>query len=166
MVRLGGILASLVVIASELAVYAAPSCPPRFNPRSIHLHPRHENCTAPSNPLVTAPKPNPWKPLSDTEIIDLLSWLHAPAQGLNLTAYENASAWDNWVTVTELLTPNKTDVLPYLDGSGPAPKRYARVVISYGATENPYRQEYMVRYAPSFASGQYLWNLGSDNWNL
>jgi len=159
MVCLGGILAALAVIASELAVCAAPSCSPRVNPRGTHLYPRNENCTAPFNPSVTAPKPNPWKPLSNTEIIDLLAWLHAPAQGLNLTAYENASAWDNWVGVTELLTPNKTDVLPYLDGSGPAPKRYARVVISYGATEKPYWQEYMVRYTPSLASAQYAWGL-------
>jgi len=159
MVRLGGILASLAVIASELVVYAAPSCSPRLSPRSTHLYPRHENCTAPSDPSITAPKPNPWKPLSDIEIIDLLAWLHAPAQGLNLTAYGNASAWDNWVGVTELLAPNKTDVLPYLDGSGPAPKRYARVIISYGATENPYWQEYMVRFTPSFSLEQYAWGL-------
>ncbi|PWW73068.1 amine oxidase catalytic domain-containing protein [Tuber magnatum] len=166
MVRLGGILASLAVITSELVVHAAPDGFPRLNPRSTHLYPRQGNCTAPSNPSVTAAKPNPWKPLSNAETIDLLAWLHDPAQGLNLTAFEEATTWDNWVGVTELLAPNKTDVLAYLDGSGPAPKRYARVVISYSATENPYLQEYMVGPIPIVQSVtkieplNYLYNKG------
>ncbi|KAG0134675.1 copper amine oxidase [Tuber indicum] len=166
MVGLGRILASLAVITSELVVYAAPSCSPRLNPRSTHLYPRDEICTAPFNPSVTAPKPNPWNPLSNAEVINLLAWLHAPAQGLNLTAFDNASAWDNRVEVTELLPPNKTDVLTYLDGSGPAPKRYARVVISFGATENPYWQEFMVGPIPVVQSVtkieplNYLYNKG------
>jgi len=45
-----------------------------------------------------------------------------------------------------LLHPNKTDVLPFLDGNASAPGRYARATVQTGATNSssPYWQEYMV----------------------
>ena len=39
---------------------------------------------------------------------------------------------------------NKTDVLPYIDGDGPMPAKYARVVIFEGGKAEPDSQEYMV----------------------
>jgi primary-amine oxidase len=142
MVRLACIVACLAFISPDRLVSAATDC---HDPRSSHLQQRSsDNCTTPANPTVTAPKPNPWNPLSTEEITGLLAWLHDPAQGLNLTVIDKSGPWDNVVGVTELLTPNKTDVLAYLDGSSPAPGRNARVVISYGATTDPYWQEFMV----------------------
>lgn len=37
----------------------------------------------------------------------------------------------------ELLQPNKTDALAYVDGGGPEPVKYAHVVIDHGASETP-----------------------------
>lgn len=140
MVRLACIFACLAFISPDSLVSAR-----RHTPRGSSLQKREcGNCTTPANPTVTAPKPNPWNPLTTEETRGLLAWLYDPAQGLNLTVFDKAGPWDNVVGVVELLTPNKTDVLAYLDGSGPAPGRKARVVISYGATVNPYWKEFMV----------------------
>lgn len=42
------------------------------------------------------------------------------------------------------MQPNKSDALSYLDSSAAAPVRYARAVIQFGATLEPYIQEYQV----------------------
>ena len=53
-------------------------------------------------------------------------------------------SWDNKLLQVDLLQPNKSDALSYLDSKGAAPKRYARAVILFGATLEPYTQEYQV----------------------
>ncbi|KAI5797340.1 copper amine oxidase [Peziza echinospora] len=98
-----------------------------------------------SEPVSPPPKSNIWLGLSNEEAIGLLRFVHDPKTGLNLTAYDNATAWDNYITVTEAIMPNKTDAVKYLDtDSKEVPSRYARVVVSVGATEEPYLTEYMV----------------------
>lgn len=47
-------------------------------------------------------------------------------------------------TVTEAIMPNKTAALAYLDGEGPAPPKFARVVVSVGAAEEAYLEDLMV----------------------
>ena len=42
------------------------------------------------------------------------------------------------------MQPKKADALSYLDLGSAAPNRYARVVIRFGATLEPYIQEYQV----------------------
>lgn len=42
------------------------------------------------------------------------------------------------------MMPNKTAVLPYVDGTGKEPPRYARVVLSNRTTTQPYHQELLV----------------------
>lgn len=44
----------------------------------------------------------------------------------------------------DLLQPNKTDALTYLEGHGPAPTRYARATLQFNSQMQPYIQEYMV----------------------
>lgn len=44
----------------------------------------------------------------------------------------------------DLLQPNKSDALNYLDSGAAAPPRYAHATLLYGATTAPYIQEYMV----------------------
>lgn len=39
---------------------------------------------------------------------------------------------------------NKTDVLPFLDGSGAVPTKYARAIIFEGGKHEPDSQEYMI----------------------
>lgn len=52
----------------------------------------------------------------------------------------------------ELLQPNKTDVLQYLNGETGPPARWAKAVISEGATEDPVIKNYMVSIKPFFES--------------
>ena len=44
----------------------------------------------------------------------------------------------------DLLQPNKSDAIKYLDQGGPAPPRYAHATLQFGATLAPYIQEYQV----------------------
>lgn len=44
----------------------------------------------------------------------------------------------------ELLQPKKSDALSFFDSGAAAPDRYARAVIRFGATVEPYIQEYQV----------------------
>ena len=56
-----------------------------------------------------------------------------------------ARSWDNTIQVVDTLLPNKTDVLPYLSGTGSKPDRYAKAIIWFGASEEPWLQEFQVR---------------------
>lgn len=48
----------------------------------------------------------------------------------------------------EPLEPNKTEVLQLLSGCGRAPARYAKATIMFGATEEPYLQDFMIGPVP------------------
>ena len=62
------------------------------------------------------------------------------AQSLTRTS----CSWDNRILLVELLLPNKSDALAYLDSGSKAPTRYARALLLFGATLEPYLQEYQV----------------------
>lgn len=49
----------------------------------------------------------------------------------------------------DLLRANKTDALAYLDSRSKAPIRYARVIIQFGATNEPYIEEFQVGPLPA-----------------
>ncbi|KAF4554230.1 Copper amine oxidase-like protein 5 [Elsinoe fawcettii] len=91
----------------------------------------------------TAPADNVWGGLTNDEAASVASWLFSQPD-LNLTVQEDAGEWDNSVLLVELMHPNKTDVLSYLDGNGTAPTRYAHVVISERATEDPVYADILV----------------------
>jgi Copper amine oxidase, N2 domain len=48
---------------------------------------------------------------------------------------DKANSNDNQILLIEVLQPNKTDVLNYLNGGSAPPDRWARVVIVQSATE-------------------------------
>ncbi|KAJ9138446.1 Amine oxidase [Pleurostoma richardsiae] len=91
-----------------------------------------------------APKPNVWAPISPEDNAAVWNWLHDPAQGLNLTLPQHAKINDNQINWIDTLHLNKSDVISFLDGSGPKPKSYARVIIYEGGKAEPVAQEYMV----------------------
>ncbi|KXJ85223.1 copper amine oxidase [Microdochium bolleyi] len=96
-------------------------------------------------PTTVGPYKNIWQGLTEKETVDVIQFLHSDAVGLNLTAAANASDWDNAILSVELMLPNKTEVLQYIDGNATAsPVRHARAILMFGATENPYVREYMV----------------------
>jgi primary-amine oxidase len=57
----------------------------------------------------------------------------------------------------ELQTPNKTDALSYIDGSGPEPERWVRAVIDHKASEEPYIQDILVGPLP-VVNGTTTWS--------
>ena len=83
-----------------------------------------------------APHLNIWSGLTDKEAADITKWLFAQTD-LNLTVSENATSWSNSILQVELMIPNKTDVLAYVDGDAKPPTRYAHVVLDLRATDSP-----------------------------
>ncbi|KHO00534.1 Copper amine oxidase [Metarhizium album ARSEF 1941] len=96
-------------------------------------------------PSVSAPHGNIWAALTDKEAADVVDLLRRDSTGLNLTAYDSAGSWDNKILLVELLLPNKSDALPLLNNkTTKAPRRCARATLMFGATPNPYLQDYVI----------------------
>ena len=83
-----------------------------------------------------APKNNVWHGLTDVETSNVTKWVFHRKE-LNLTVARKAHEWDNKILLVELMIPNKTDVLPYIDGGSDAPARYAHVVLDLRSTLEP-----------------------------
>lgn len=96
------------------------------------------------SPSFAAPKSNVWIDLTDAESAQIIDYLHVTNPTLGLTRAENATAWDNSILSMEALAPSKKDTLPFLDGDGTAPARFARVVVNQGALPQPMICEYQV----------------------
>ena len=58
--------------------------------------------------------------------------------------------------VIDVNPPNKTDALDYFDIGGEIPKRWAKASISFGATEEPYVQEFVVGPLPITGESMYF----------
>ncbi|KAK8207911.1 hypothetical protein M8818_004164 [Zalaria obscura] len=91
----------------------------------------------------TAAKTNLWVELTDSEATQVYSFLYDEARNLNLTK-DPRNGYDNYVMYTELLRPNKTDVLPYLSDEAAPPPRYARVALSQTVNGEAYIMYYAV----------------------
>ncbi|KAM0198542.1 hypothetical protein ACHAPI_004069 [Fusarium lateritium] len=105
--------------------------------------PKSSQCAPNSDVAVKAPWKNIFQSLTDQEYADVTAYLHKQGE-LNLTAIVNSTSWDNVIVSLDLLQPNKTDALTYLEGNGPAPTRYARATLQFNSQLQPYIQEYMV----------------------
>jgi primary-amine oxidase len=95
-------------------------------------------------PAFAAPKPNVWIDLTDAESAQIIKYLHVTNPTLGLTSAENATSWDNAIISMEALAPFKKDTVPFLDGDGVEPPRFARVVVNQGASQQPLICEYQV----------------------
>nr|XP_018261712.1 uncharacterized protein I303_06153 [Kwoniella dejecticola CBS 10117]OBR83870.1 hypothetical protein I303_06153 [Kwoniella dejecticola CBS 10117] len=116
---------------------------PGWRPNARRDLPTDSTDTSSSSPSTTAPKHNIWNSLSNDEAADVIGFLHSQ-DDLNLTAVDDAGAWDNTILVVDILPPNKTDALGYLDGDGEKPDRWAVASLLFGATEEPYAQDWVV----------------------
>ncbi|KDQ60427.1 hypothetical protein JAAARDRAFT_191806 [Jaapia argillacea MUCL 33604] len=144
MKRVFGILTIIIGLVTLTFVEARPKAkgPRRWRPETRRPHSKR-TYEVPGAPAVTAPYPNIWSALSNDEAASVIQFLHCQPE-LNLTAAANATSWDNQITVVDTLTPNKTDVLPFLTGEGPEPERWAKAVLMFGATDEPYIQDFAV----------------------
>ena len=113
------------------------------------------SCAVTTPPDFAAPKQNVWSGLTDWEAASVTKWLFGQSD-LNLTVSEDAGEWDNKILLVELMLPNKTDVLPYIDGGAAAPARYAHVVLDLRATFDPVYQDILVGPLP-VVNGSTTW---------
>ncbi|KAF1951643.1 amine oxidase catalytic domain-containing protein [Byssothecium circinans] len=97
-------------------------------------------------PNGAAPHKNIWLPLSEQEISTTSAVL---SQKLNLTTAPDGSGRQNTILQIDLLQPNKSDALPYLDSYAGAPKRYARATVQFASFESPYLQEFVIGPLPA-----------------
>ncbi|KAH7144289.1 copper amine oxidase [Dactylonectria estremocensis] len=102
-----------------------------------------DGCVVKSALDIDAPRENIWAGLTEPEAVSVVEWLFAQPS-LNLTTSEDAGSWDNTLLLVELMRPNKSEALSYVDDSGVLPTRYARAVISHQADENLYFQDILV----------------------
>lgn len=101
--------------------------------RNPALFAKRDTACAPSTPQeAIAPKQNIWADLNEGEaqtVFDILK------DEFNLTKLEDASPYDNYLMWIEVLRPNKTEAIAYLDYDGPLPERYARATLFLGTEE-------------------------------
>ncbi|PHH66868.1 hypothetical protein CDD81_5220 [Ophiocordyceps australis] len=139
----------LCLIASSYALLALGSLSGEAHVGESPPWPLHSEqkiattCSQPPQPEFHAPRENIWYGLSDGEVATVTAWL-LNQQELNLTANKYATSWDNIIDFMQLLLPNKTESLSYIDGNGPKPPRYAQVSLSLRASENATLSEIMV----------------------
>ncbi|SPN99609.1 uncharacterized protein DNG_02461 [Cephalotrichum gorgonifer] len=95
-------------------------------------------------PTTTAPKENVWGPITPADNVAVWNLLHAD-ESLNLTDPSKAVLTDNYVFWIDTLHTNKSDVLPYLQGTvEEPPRKYARAIIFRGGIEEPDSKEFMI----------------------
>ncbi|KAF2022351.1 amine oxidase catalytic domain-containing protein [Aaosphaeria arxii CBS 175.79] len=94
-------------------------------------------------PTITAPHKNPWATLSDEESASVEALLQ---QRLNLTGNQG-NIQDSYVFQINLLAPNKSDIIPFLDSNSTQLSRHARATIVFGASDS--WQEYLVGPLPA-----------------
>ena len=144
-------LLCVLLLSLSLESYARPNARQRVrrgvSPRSNRTGSVHARllkgagCTLPSPAEIEAPRANIWGRLTREETHGLEKWLIAQEE-LNLT--HSFRDWHNYVSDYDLIQPNKSDVLAYLDGTAPAPIRYAQVTLANLATETPNFSHIMV----------------------
>ncbi|GHJ86241.1 hypothetical protein NliqN6_2643 [Naganishia liquefaciens] len=138
---LGALSSSFAAPAPKVnAVHHPKLSRPQFRKRNGYSNAVNVTSTA---PITSAPKANVWASLSNDEAASVISFLH-DQPSLNLTAAQGSGEWDNAILVVDLAHVNKGEAMSYLSGTGPAPDRYAKATISFGATEEPYYQDFYV----------------------
>ncbi|KAM0548794.1 hypothetical protein ACHAPJ_009791 [Fusarium lateritium] len=138
-------LCLLTLVGSTLAHPSVPG--PASRPHSLSRRSKYEDstngCSSDKEVGIKAPWKNIFQSLTDEEYVNVTAFLHEQKE-LNLTAVVNSTSWDNVIVSMDLLQPNKTDALAYLEGNSSAPARYARATLQFNSQLQPYIQEYMV----------------------
>lgn len=110
---------------------------------TVNIHFLSVNSEKPANP--TSIRYNPWLDLSISETESLLHYLHTVPNNLNLSSPGSTDPFQNYVLRTELLRPNKSQFLSFVDeGSHPKPPRWASVLVYHGADGDVTLDEYSV----------------------
>lgn len=132
----------LPVLLTTAGLAASSALPPLGYERSVlgeefAKRQSHGGCLGGAAPSTSANKTNVWAPITPEDNLAVWNLLHANESGLNLTDPATANLTDNYVFWIDTVHTNKSDVLPYLDGDGPMPAKYARAVIFEGGKDEP-----------------------------
>ncbi|OAP58372.1 hypothetical protein AYL99_07462 [Fonsecaea erecta] len=152
--RLMGISISAVVILSSLAYLlavdlffsASSSSDPIRRPPSDASSKHHRHFQAPAE--------NPWAELGEVEASQVYLWLQKNTNIFNST--DGVSNNNSPLNLIELLRPNKSDVVDYLDHHGPVPERWARLSTVETKGDDAFIVEYMVGPLPPSNKTQLL----------
>ena len=136
----GCVFVSALLIFSSLAYLlfsAVGSGPIRQRP--------FDSSTSSKNPHkhFQAPVENPWAELDEVEASQLYTWLHQNSHLLPSDSDRPPEA-GNPLNLIEVLRPNKSDVVDYLDKDGPVPERWARLSHVETKGDDAFIVEYMV----------------------
>lgn len=115
-----------------------------------------------------APKTNIWAELDKSEVAEIYRFLYNGDNELNLTRHPAHPEWQNYIGLLEIIQPNKTDVISYIDGSSSTPARWARLAVAQGASVEPVLANYMVGPLPvsdktNILPLEYCYNSGNRN---
>ena len=106
---------------------------PQFSNHRVNSHRKRaangSECIESKPAAIKAPKKNVFRQFTGEETQSVTNWLYQQKE-LNLKKGLPFSSRHSALTQLELMIPNKTDVLAYLDGSGNEPARYARAIIN------------------------------------
>ncbi|KIX96358.1 uncharacterized protein Z520_08136 [Fonsecaea multimorphosa CBS 102226] len=104
-----------------------------------------------------APAENPWAELDEVEASQVYVWLQKNTHIFNSTDDGGAGgSQNNALSLVELLRPNKSSVVDYLDHHGPVPDRWARVSAVETKGDDAFIVEYMVGPLPPSNKTQLL----------
>ena len=104
---------------------------PQFSNSRANSHRKRavngSECIESKPAVIKAPKKNVFRQFSGNETQSVTRWLY---QQKDLNLSHGYSIRRNHLYTVELLIPNKTDVLAYIDGNGQEPARYAKATLN------------------------------------
>ena len=103
-----------------------------------------------------APDKNAWAELDEVEASQIYTWLRENSDILKSPNDLPGIKSGNPLSLIELLRPNKSDVVSYLDNNGPPPERYARLSSLETKGDDAFIVEYMVGPLPPTNTTQIL----------
>ena len=118
----------------------------------LALEPKESGSPTKNFPSAFRPRRNIWAGVSQVEASDILTWIHDDSRGLNLKSVEEATPEDNSVWSIELLQPNKTDAISFLDLDKTPPRRFVKVTMRINSIEDLIYQDYLVGPLPISAA--------------
>lgn len=114
---------------------------------------QHDASSRPDEKSFRAPATNPFAELDDAEASQIYTFLHQSASPWNDSG---GTASSSNIYLIELLRPNKSDVVDYLDHNGPLPERWARLSNLEAHKDAAFIVEYMVGPLPPSNKTQIL----------
>jgi primary-amine oxidase len=114
------------------------------------------NLAAQTRQPFSAPASNTWAELDKAEASQIYVWLNENADLFSTTDKGAKARGQSPPYIIELLRPNKSDVVNYLDDDGPEPVRWARLSVSESKGDEAYLVEYQLGPLPTSNETQLL----------